>query len=166
MNSLPDVVIHTDGACSASGTRAYHGGYAGILVFRDKEKIVRGHLYPAKNGGMELQALIAGLEALTEPSRVEFYSDAQYLVNGVNLWMAGWIKKGWPDRVLNQEYWKRIAELRQTHIIHGNWIRGHAPKKNRTSHQEYNVRCDEIAVAEAWLCFEDRRGPIGELKNV
>lgn len=153
-----NVTIYTDGAASSSGTRSYHGGHAAILLYRGQERIVRGGHYPATNQTMELQALISGLEALTEPCRVEFYSDALYVVDGINLFLENWIRKGWPERIANQEQWKKLAGLRRIHSLHGNWIRGHAPKKGRTVHQEYNVRCDEIAVEEAWACFNSRRG--------
>lgn len=155
----PAVSVYTDGACSNSGTRAYHGGHAAIIVWEETEKIVRGHEYPATNSTMELQALISALKALQEPCWVDFYSDARYLVDGFSKWLVNWIEKGWPSRIENQKQWKEIAHLATIHDIRGTWIRGHAKQSECSPRQAYNIRCDEMAVEEAWACFEERRHP-------
>lgn len=159
----PLAQIFCDGACSNSGTRAYFGGWASILVRGDREDIYSGNHYPATNNTMELQALIGGLDALgDEPYIVEFFSDARYVVDGFNLWLKNWIRRDWRtsggDEAANQDHWRKVAEHTVLHDIHGNWIRGHVAQADRSLYQEYNARCDELAVQEAWNGFRIARG--------
>lgn len=159
MISRPNVTVYTDGAGSSSGVRAYFGGYAAILISGGAEKIVRGHQYPATNGAMEIMALIAGLRTLKRPCQVEFYSDAQYLVKGVNIWLPLWKERNWRaadgKALENLELWRKIDRLVAIHNTVGHWVRGHVPIEDRNSHHEYNARCDEMAVAEAWIGFRE-----------
>ena len=96
------------------------------------------------NNRMELRAVIEGLEALTEPSHVDVYSDSQYVLKGLEAWMDQWIARGWRTSakkpVKNEELWRRLGALRDTHELEYHWIRGH------NEHPE-NERCDALAVA-------------------
>jgi ribonuclease HI len=91
---------------------------------------------------MELSAAIAGLSSLTEPCVVEVYTDSQYLKNGMTEWVRGWIAKGWRTAakkpVLNQDLWKELVALCETHEVRWQWVRGH-------SGHELNERCDRLA---------------------
>ena len=160
MKPTDTVTIFCDGACSISGSRARHGGWAAILVYQDVEKVISGHSYPETNQTMELQALIGGLQALKRRCHVEFWSDSQYLVKGVNEWLESWRRREWHtsenERVKNQSYWKEIERLKNIHDIHGNWVRGHTNRKGKN--HVYNARCDELAVAEAWNSYRDLTG--------
>ena len=74
------------------------------------------------------------------------YSDSQYVVKGLQSWLAGWKRAGWvkADRkpVLNAELWKALDRLLQTHRVEARWVRGHA------GHAE-NERMDRNAKAAA-----------------
>ena len=48
------------------------------------------------NNRMELTAAVRALEALKRPCRVTFYTDSEYLKNGITSWMVSWKRKGWP----------------------------------------------------------------------
>lgn len=141
---LPEVHLFTDGACSGNPGP---GGWACILRHPDtgKEKELAGGESETTNNRMELMAVIEGLRSLKQPSRVELYSDSQYVVKGLKEWMDGWKKKGWKrgrnQPVLNVELWKILDELREVHNINSHWVRGHS------DHPE-NERCDELAVAQ------------------
>lgn len=84
-------------------------------------------------------AAIKALEALKKPSAVDLYTDSKYLQQGVNEWMAGWKKKGWPAKIKNQDLWKRIDSLIEMHDVKFHWIRGH------DGHPE-NERADVLAT--------------------
>jgi ribonuclease HI len=96
------------------------------------------------NNRMELRAVIEGLVALNKPTFIDLYSDSQYVLNGLNEWMANWKKRGWKTAdkkpVKNRDLWERLDELRAIHEIRFHWIKGH------NDHPE-NERCDELAVA-------------------
>lgn len=142
--TLPAVELYTDGACSGNPGP---GGWAYILRHSEtgKETEKAGGEHQTTNNRMELQAVIAGLRALKRPSRVDIYSDSQYVLNGLGEWMDGWKKRDWKRKgnhpVLNLELWKELDELRRTHDLHMHWIRGH------NEHPE-NERCDRLAVAQ------------------
>ena len=56
-----------------------------------------------------------------------------------------WRKKGWikSDKkpALNVDLWERLLKLTEAHEMHYHWVKGHADN-------EYNNRCDALAVAE------------------
>ena len=54
--------------------------------------------------------------------------------------MKGWKAKGWPDRIKNQDLWKRIDSEISKHSVEFIWVRGH------DGHEE-NERVDKLAVA-------------------
>ena len=139
---MKTVTIYTDGACSGNPGP---GGWAAILRYGKTEKIVSGGEPETTNNRMELLAAIAALEALREPCRVELYTDSQYFSNALNLgWLRDWKKRGWRRKdgeLKNPDLWQRLDELLDKHYVHVNWVRGHADN-------EFNNRCDEIAVAE------------------
>ena len=142
--SHPDLVeLHTDGACSGNPGP---GGWAYVLKHpaSGMEKEDSGSDSDTTNNRMELRAVIEGLTALSRPSKVELYSDSQYVLNGLNKWMDGWKKRGWKNTskqpVKNMELWKQRDELKRTHPLTVHWVRGH------DGHIE-NERCDALAVA-------------------
>jgi len=89
-------------------------------------------------------AAIKALEQLKKPCKVRIYTDSNYLVKGMTLWLRKWIKNNWKNSrktpVLNKDLWQRLMRLSQIHEIEWNWIRGHA------GHPE-NERCDYLAKA-------------------
>lgn len=143
-DSTPTVELFTDGACSGNPGP---GGWAFLLRHPRSGKAVErsGGETLTTNNRMELTAVIEGLKSLTRGSEVELYSDSQYVLKGLNEWMAGWKRKGWKTAskkpVKNVDLWKQLDELRDGHKIHFNWVKGHA------GHPE-NERVDELAVIE------------------
>lgn len=105
---------------------------------------VSGREESTTNNRMELMAAIRALEALKQPSAVEFHTDSQYLKNGITEWMAGWVRKGWKtasgEPVKNQELWERLHAATQRHTIRWQWVKGHATS-------QYNNRVHDLATA-------------------
>lgn len=136
--SIP-VEIFCDGACSGNPGP---GGFGAILRAGTRIKELSGGALETTNNRMELTAAITALEALTRPCRVSVTTDSQYLVKGMNEWLAGWIRKGWrnskKEPVLNRDLWERLDALARMHVIEWLWVKGHA------GHPE-NERCDELA---------------------
>ena len=141
--AMPMVELYTDGACSGNPGP---GGWAFILKHPStgSEKEASGGEKATTNNRMELEAVIRGLEALSKPTRVELYSDSQYVLNGLKEWMASWKKRGWKtaskQAVKNQDLWMRLDELMGLHSLSFHWVRGH------NDHPE-NERADRLAVA-------------------
>ena len=144
-----DVKIFTDGA--ARGNPEGPGGYGAILQYVDQkgmlhEKELSGGYVKTTNNRMELMAVIAGLEALNRPCRVEVISDSKYVTDAFNKhWIDGWLKKNWKGAsgpVKNVDLWKRLLKAAEQHKITFTWVKGH------DGHPE-NERCDQLAVAQS-----------------
>lgn len=140
---MKKVTLYTDGACSGNPGP---GGYGAVLIYEGVEKEIAGGEKSTTNNKMEMMAVIKGLEALKEPCEVSVYSDSAYIVNAIEQgWIDSWKKNGWrkADKkpVKNVELWERLLELMDTHKVTFNKVKGHAD-------DEYNNRCDRIAVRE------------------
>lgn len=142
-DQLPHVLLFTDGACSGNPGP---GGWAFILKHPASGRVREssGGEAQTTNNRMELMAVIQGLSALTRRSRVELWSDSQYVLNGLREWLDAWKARGWKTSskapVKNVDLWQRLDELRSEHQITFHWVRGH------DDHPE-NERCDQLAVA-------------------
>jgi ribonuclease HI len=145
--ALPLVQLFTDGACIGNPGP---GGWAFILKHpaTGRSKQSSGGQHHTTNNRMEIQAVIAGLDALKSPSRVQLFSDSQYVVSAINQWIGRWKSFGWKkskrgkDPIKNLDLWQRLDELLQHHTVSAQWVRGHV------GHAE-NERCDALAVAAA-----------------
>ena len=140
---MKKVRIYTDGACSGNPG---DGGWCAILVYKNTEKVISGFVPDTTNNRMEMLSVIEGLKALKESCEVEIYSDSEYVVDSINLKRIDeWIKKGWKTsaktEVKNIDLWKEILSLLDKHKVSFIKVKGH-------SDNEYNNRCDKIAVSE------------------
>lgn len=143
MDKRKKVTLYTDGACSGNPGP---GGWAAILIYKGAERELSGGERETTNNRMELTGAIRGLAALKEPCEVELISDSKYLVDAVTRgWLASWVKNGWrkSDKkpVLNVDLWQELLALMEWHEVSFSWVQGHAEN-------EYNNRCDALAVAE------------------
>jgi ribonuclease HI len=141
------VQLFTDGACIGNPGP---GGWAFLLRHPASGRCKEGSggEHHATNNRMEVTAVIRGLEALKAPSRVDLFSDSDYVVKAVSEWMRRWKRFGWRKsakatrQVRNADLWQRLDELLQTHAVTAQWVRGHV------GHPE-NERCDQLATAAA-----------------
>ena len=97
------------------------GGWGAILMYGSHRRELSGGEAATTNNRMELTAVIRALSLLKEPCIVELWSDSKYVIDGLS---KGWAK-GWKARGL-----------------HYHWVKGHAEN-------EFNNRCDELAVLES-----------------
>lgn len=140
---MKKVTVYTDGSCSGNPGP---GGWGAVLMYGKHILELSGGEPSTTNNRMELTAAVEALSRLNEPCEVELYSDSRYLVDGLGKgWAASWKKRGWRRKdgspALNPELWDRLLELTSTHKVTLHWVKGHAEN-------EWNNRCDELAVAE------------------
>jgi ribonuclease HI len=133
MNEMPRVTIFTDGACDPNPGP---GGWAALLKFGPREKILTGTEGKSTNNRMELTAAIQALEALTQPCQVAFYTDSEYVKRGITEWMPRWKERNWRrkgGKLANIDLWQALDRAIQSHEIEWRWVRGHAgnPDNNR-----------------------------------
>ncbi|MBR7081820.1 MAG: ribonuclease HI [Oscillospiraceae bacterium] len=139
---MKEVTIYTDGACSGNPGP---GGWGAVLKYGDAVKELSGGEAHTTNNRMELTGVISALSALKEPCRVKLYTDSRYIANAINEgWLKAWTAKGWRRKggeVKNPDLWQALIVLLETHNVEFIWVKGHAEN-------EYNNRCDELAVNE------------------
>jgi len=152
MAVITEVTIYTDGACSGNPGP---GGWASILMAGGVKKELSGGEKDTTNNRMELMAVIEGLRALKRPCKVDIYSDSAYVVNAFSQdWIGKWIRNGWKNsakaEVANSDIWKGLLVLTSKHEVVFHKVKGH-------SDNEFNNRCDELAVAE-WKKISEGKG--------
>ena len=143
-NHMKTVTIYTDGACSGNPGP---GGWGAILMYGGHKKELSGGECQTTNNRMELTAVIQALSCLKEPCAVELWSDSKYIIDALEKgWAEGWKKRNWikSDKkpALNSDLWEKLLNLSEIHELHCHWVKGHAEN-------EFNNRCDEMAVAES-----------------
>jgi ribonuclease HI len=141
---MKEITAWTDGACSGNPGP---GGYGVVLRWNAHRKELSRGYRRTTNNRMEILAVIATLEALTEPCRITIHSDSQYVVNAIRQgWARKWRSNGWmrnkKEEALNPDLWERLLRLLDTggHRVVLAWVRGHAGDPE-------NERADELAVA-------------------
>ena len=81
------------------------------------------------------------LEALKEPSRVELFTDSEYLQRGITEWLPGWKAKNWKRKggtLANVDLWQALDAALRRHEVSWHWVRGHAGSRE-------NQRADYLA---------------------
>lgn len=95
------------------------------------------------NNRMEMTASIEGLKNTPENCEVEIYTDSEYLMKGITLWIHNWQKNNWRTKdkkdVLNKDLWLQLLDETQKRKVVWKKVLGHSGDK-------LNDRCDEIAT--------------------
>ena len=147
---MKKVVIHSDGGCHGNPGP---GGWAATLAYGRHCREIRGGEPATTNNRMELRAAIEALNALKEPCEIEFFTDSEYVKNGVTAWLATWKRNGWRTQakkpVKNEDLWRTLDSAVSRHKVKWSWLKGHAG-------HEGNERCDVLAneaIAEIKKAF-------------
>ncbi len=136
--TLPRVMIYTDGACQGNPGP---GGWGVILRYGQHEKTLSGGETDTTNNRMELQAALEALRALTEPCQVILFTDSEYLKKGITEWLPHWKRRNWRrkgGKLANVDLWMKLDEEITRHQISWRWVRGHAG-------HHFNERVDKLA---------------------
>ena len=142
-----EIIIYTDGGCSGNPGP---GGWGIVIIADGEEREMSGGEKMTTNNRMELSAAINALTAVYNTERlrarpIQFYTDSQYVKNGITSWVANWKKNGWRTAakkpVLNQDLWVNLDFLAGQLDITWNWVKGHAGVK-------YNEVCDQLCQKE------------------
>jgi ribonuclease HI len=138
LDTLPYVTIYSDGACDPNPGP---GGWAVLLIYDQREKVLSGSERQTTNNRMELTAAVNGLQSLKRPCQVDFYTDSQYLKRGITEWLPGWRKRNWSRKggvLANVDLWQALDAAMKPHTVSWRWVRGHA------GHPQ-NARVDRLA---------------------
>jgi ribonuclease HI len=136
---MPDLIIHTDGACRGNPGP---GGWGALLSWDGTQKELSGGEPATTNNRMELTAAIMGLAALKRPSVATVQTDSQYVIKGITEWLPSWKARGWrtADKkpVKNQDLWEKLDQVAGQHTLKWQWVKGHSGDPG-------NERVDELA---------------------
>lgn len=133
-------VVHCDGGCEPNPG---NGGWGvSIDVAGIPTTSLWGGVADTTNNRMELTAAIVTLSVLPVGCDVTIFSDSQYLIKGMTLWLAGWKRKGFRrgDGVVpNADLWRTLDALSAGRAVQWRWVRGHNGHAG-------NERADELAT--------------------
>ena len=133
------VHLYADGACKGNPGP---GGWGVLLRAGGRDQELCGGEAQTTNNRMELAAVIEGLSALTQRSKVRVYTDSQYVQKGISEWIHSWKRRGWRTAgrkpVKNEDLWRRLDDIARAHDVEWHWVKGHA------GHPE-NERADMLA---------------------
>ena len=98
------------------------GSYAATLQSADgSSSTVSGSDPATTNNRMELTAAIEAIECIPDGAQATVMSDSQYLIDGMNSWLAKWKKTGWRGSkgkpVENADLWKRCDRAASSRTI-------------------------------------------------
>ncbi len=133
-------MIHADESCLGNGRPGdTPGGAGGMIEIARAAGVSRRdyfiHEADTTNNRMALRSAIEALTLLGVGGTrlaLDFISDSEYLVKGMNEWMRGWKRRDWKN-VKNPELWQALDALAQGHDITWRWVRGH----NQHAKNEY-----------------------------
>ena len=142
------VTIYTDGACKGNPGP---GGWGAWLSCGEHEKELWGGERLTTNNRMELTAVIQALASLKRSSRVDVYTDSEYVRNGITSWIHGWKLRGWKTAgkkpVKNVDLWQRLDAMAAQHQVEWHWVRGHTGDPgNERADRLANKGCSEAGV--------------------
>jgi ribonuclease HI len=133
------VAIYADESCLGNGREGSNpGGAAGVVewVHPASGELRRWDYWISEpvttNNRMALRSVIEAFHELSKRNRsfrVVFTSDSKYIVEGMSLWVPGWIARGWRRKggpIENLELWREAVDAVSTHECQWNWVRGHA----------------------------------------
>lgn len=144
MKTEKKIIIHCDGGCRGNQSKVNVGGWGAVMQYGEHSKEIYGHAQNTTNNIMELSSCIMALECIKDRSvPVEVTMDSQYVIQGINVWVEGWVKHGWKTSqkkpVENRELWEQLHRLKhQFEDITFLKCKGHADNAG-------NNRADELA---------------------
>ncbi len=133
------VAIYADESCIGNGREGSNPGGAGGLiewVHPASGELRRWDYWMSEpvttNNRMALRSVIEPFRELSKrnkPFRIVFTSDSKYIVEGMSLWVPGWIARGWRRKggaIENLELWREAVALVSAFDVQWQWVRGHA----------------------------------------
>ena len=121
------ITIYTDVSCL---TNPGNGGWAAIINQDGKIKKITGSEKNTTNNRMELLAPINALKQIDAKSKIEIFTDSQYVKLGITEWINKWVSNNWQtakkEDVKNKDLWVELYNLNQSLNVKWNWVKAHA----------------------------------------
>jgi ribonuclease HI len=111
-------------------TNPGNGGWAAIINQDGKIKKITGSEKNTTNNRMELLAPINALKQIDNKTKIEIFTDSQYVKLGITEWINKWVNNNWQtakkEDVKNKDLWVELYNLNQSFDISWNWVKAHA----------------------------------------
>ena len=111
------VAIFCDGSSLGNGQVASRAAAVALLGYKGFWRAVGEYLGVATNQQAEIAAAAVGLESLTQPCKVNVFTDSRYVVETMN---------GRFRRKANLPWCERLDRAAAAHQVKWEWTRGHA----------------------------------------
>ncbi len=173
------VAIYADESCLGNGREGSNPGGAGGLiewVHPASGELRRWDYWISEpittNNRMALRSVIEAFRELGKRNRlfrVVFTSDSKYIIEGMSLWVPGWIARGWKRKggpIENLELWREAVDVVSTHECQWSWVRGHAGQPQneyanflamRAALQQTSSRGLRVSEFESWLAAQQTK---------
>ena len=148
-----EITIYTDG--SSLGNPG-PGGWSAVIIegTGDTAKVneLGGRENESTNNRMEMTGVLEALKFVEKRKLkgkiVKMHVDSAYVLNGITMWVYGWVKNSWQTKakepVLNKDLWEALYKvennLKNKYEIEWIKVEGHAGVF-------LNERCDKIATS-------------------
>ena len=148
-SSMRKYEIFTDGSCACNPGPA---GYAAVIHYNNKVRIIKGHLNYSSNNRTELYAVVKALNDIKFNSTVIVYTDSQYVETAYNNGhIYEWMRNGWKrtkidEQIQNTDLWQMLIETIRDRNLFVEFVKVKAHQKNY-----YNNLADRIAKQQAFL---------------
>ena len=143
---MMQVNIYTYQTIKGPGTKA--GTCTYILETEVKGKVATltktESLETMSENKAELTAILKALKRLRKECEVTIFGESNYIKQGAERWLDGWVAAGWKNakgkEVANKEEWQQFHEFRTKYNItisspvqhsYSNWIKGETDKKEK-----------------------------------
>ena len=131
---IVSIKIYTDGACIGNPGP---GGWAAVIIEKDKNEELFGGEKMTTNNRMELTAVIKALEycnfKIDEQADFKYlkiFTDSTYVKEGITVWINKWEKNNWKTsnkkEVKNKDLWEKLKKLIGNKKIDWIWVKGHS----------------------------------------
>ncbi len=129
-STTPHFLLITNSVCQDGPGPADHWRFV-LQSVDDNQSLAAGDREPQSHGErLELLAVVRGLEALEQPSRVTLVTQSRYVRSGLNYGLDEWRENGWRwERfgrlvpVKNRDLWQRIDRALKFHQIECRMLR-------------------------------------------
>ena len=142
--------IYIRGYCHGSSKNNTGACSAIILDSENRlvDSVVQKHYSSTKNR-LEIMAAIAGLEYFNSPQNIIIYSDLEYVINMINIWIKGWKKRGWAKRgdkeIVHLDLVRKLDDLTSRHnSVKASWVKGGEFNEMAKQLAEFAVKPDDF----------------------
>ena len=153
---IDTITVYTDGSYmkTKQGEKCGYGVYFPNKELSNISKKFKK--FPLTNQRAELYAIYKAIKKISKKikfNRLEIYSDSEYSIKSLTIWIKSWKKNNWKTankkEVLNQDIIKKIDKLLSKYDgkIFFTHVRSHTGKKDK--HSLGNEEADKLATAGA-----------------